>query len=192
MFNKGYIAINPKDIEFYENEIIVAVQRIDIEETKKYDSYEDIPKDILVEIWHFENGEKYKNQLDYLYHNKNLTTRYIQAYKKDTTEEHIKKDLTKKGYTNIKTSEELRNIGIEEHKKRGKDKKPRTRRTKEQIEKDKNYIQKTIKIDKKVYAILEYFCLSENQIDEMINIALKNHIKQQKQQIMNIFNNLEE
>lgn len=191
MFNKGYIAINPTEIEFYEKEIIVAVQRIKMEDAEKYDSYEDIPKDILVEIWHYENGKKYKNQLEYLYHDKNLGTRYIQAYKKDTTEEYIKKDLEKKGYTNIKTSEELRLDGTNK-KGRGKDKKPRIRRTKEQIEKDKNYIQITTNIDKNNYEILKCLNLKNEDIDNLVNAAIKDCILEHKENILSIFKNFEE
>jgi hypothetical protein len=191
MFNKGYIAINPTEIENYEKEIIVAVQRIDMEEAEKYDSYSDIPKDMLVEIWHYENGKKYKNQLEFLYHEKNLGTRYIQAYKKDTTEEYIKSDLEKKGYTNIKTSEELRLDGIK-RKGRGKDKKPRIRRTKEQIEKEKNYIQIAVNIDKNNFEILKFLNFKDEDIDKLINAAIKDCILEHKENILNIFKNFEE
>ena len=191
MFNKGYIAINPKEIEKYDKEIIVAVQRINVEDAEKYDSYEEIPKNILVEIWHYEDGKKYKNQLDYLYREKNLGTRYIQAYKKDTTEEYIKKDLEKKGYTNIKTSEELRLDGIK-RKGRGKDKKPRTRRTKEQMIKDNNYIQIAVNINKDNFEILKWLNFTDEDIDKLVNDSIRNHIIGIKDNVLNIFKNFED
>jgi hypothetical protein len=191
MFNKGYIAINPKEIEKYDKEIIIAVQRINVEDAEKYDSYEEIPKNILVEIWHYEDGKKYKNQLDYLYREKNLGTRYIQAYKKDTTEEYIKKDLEKKGYTNIKTSEELRLDGIK-RKGRGKDKKPRIRRTKEQMIKDNNYIQIAVNINKNNFEILKWLNFTDEDIDKLVNDSIRNHIIGIKDNVLNIFKNFED
>ena len=191
MFNKGYIAINPKEIEKYDKEIIVAVQRINVEDAEKYDSYEEIPKNILVEIWHYEDGKKYKNQLDYLYREKNLGTRYIQAYKKDTTEENIKKDLEKKGYTNIKTSEELRLDGTK-RKGRGKDKKPRIRRTKEQMIKDNNYIQIAVNINKNNFEILKWLNFTDEDIDKLVNDSIRNHIIGIKDNVLNIFKNFED
>jgi len=191
MFNKGYIAINPKEIEKYDKEIIIAVQRINMEDAEKYDSYEEIPKNILVEIWHYEDGKKYKNQLDYLYREKNLGTRYIQAYKKDTTEEYIKKDLEKKGYTNIKTSEELRLDGTK-RKGRGKDKKPRIRRTKEQMIKDNNYIQIAVNINKNNFEILKWLNFTDEDIDKLVNDSIRNHIIGIKDNVLNIFKNFED
>lgn len=190
MFNKGYIAINPKEIENYENEIIIAFQRINIENAKEYESYEDISKELLVEIWHYDNGKRYKNQLDYLYREKELITRYIQAYKKDTKIEEIKKDLNKKGYINIKTAEELRLNGIKT-KGRGKDKKPRIRRTKEQMIFDETHVDLNIKIEKSIYELLIFIGKDENGISELVNASLRDSLSQQKEKIISIFEKID-
>ena len=176
---KGYLITNPREIANITDEFYVAVQRYEANR-----NYDEVQKNELVEIWHFQNGEHYKHQYEYLYREKSLCTKYIQAYKKDTTIEYIKKDLDKKGYSNVKTNEELRIEGIEK-KGRGKDKKPRVRRTKKQIEHEEKYVTIEFDIEKDIYKILSI--MDKGKQTDFINKILKESFEEIKEKILTYF-----
>ncbi len=177
---KGYLITNPREIVNIQDEFYVALQRYEADR-----NFDEVGKDELVEVWHFQSGEYYKHQYEYLYRENSLCTKYIQAYKKDTNIEYIKKDLIKKGYSNIKTNEELRLKGIEEKKGRGKDKKPRVRRTKKQIEHEENFVKINLEIEKDTYQILSLMDI-EKQTD-FINKTLKEALIKIKEKILTYF-----